>query len=215
MKTMYPRGSEKNLIKLLTGREVRPGGLPAEVRCVVMNVSSARASYRAIAFKEPLYERVVSVSGTPVKSPKNLLVRIGTPVESLLKDCGGFIQSPEKLLSGGPMMGRTLSDVQIPVMKAMTAITALNEKESRIGEESDCIRCAECIHVCPVNLQPVLISEAYRRGDLEKARALGAMDCIECGNCSYICPSKIPLLQNIRDAKAAIRTLDEKKKEGA
>jgi len=215
MKTMYPRGSEKNLIKLLTGREVRPGGLPAEVRCVVMNVSSVRASYRAAAFKEPLYERVVSVSGTPVKHPKNLLVRIGTPVESLLKDCGGFIESPEKLLSGGPMMGRTLSDIQIPVVKAMTAITALNAKEARIGEESDCIRCAECIHVCPVNLQPVLISEAYRRGDLEKARALGAMDCIECGNCSYICPSKIPLLQNIRDAKTAIRTMDEKKKEGA
>ncbi len=215
MKTMYPRGSEKNLIKLLTGREVRPGGLPAEVRCVVMNVSSVRASYRAAAFKEPLYERVVSVSGTPVKHPKNLLVRIGTPVESLLKDCGGFIESPEKLLSGGPMMGRALSDIQIPVVKAMTAITALNAKEARIGEESDCIRCAECIHVCPVNLQPVLISEAYRRGDLEKARALGAMDCIECGNCSYICPSKIPLLQNIRDAKTAIRTMDEKKKEGA
>lgn len=215
MKTMYPRGSEKNLIKLLTGREVRPGGLPAEVRCVLMNVSSVRASYHAVAFKKPLYERVVSVSGTPVKDPKNLLVRIGTPVESLLKDCGGFTDTPEKLLSGGPMMGRALTSPAVPIVKAMTAITALTEKEAKIGEESDCIRCAECIHVCPVNLQPILISEAYKQGDLEKARELGAMDCIECGNCSYICPSKIPLLQNIRDAKAAIRVLDEKKKEGA
>lgn len=215
MKTMYPRGSEKNLIRHLTGREVRPGGLPAEVRCVVMNVSTVRASFRAVAFREPLYERVVSVTGTPVKTPKNLLVRIGTPVESLLEDCEGFAESPEKLLSGGPMMGRALSSLEIPIVKAMTSITALTAKEASIGEESACIMCAECIHVCPVNLQPVLISEAYRRGEIEKARALGAMDCIECGNCSFICPSKIPLLQNIRDAKLAIRIADEKKKEGA
>lgn len=112
-------------------------------------------------------------------------------------------------------MGRALSSLEIPIVKAMTSITALTAKEASIGEESACIMCAECIHVCPVNLQPVLISEAYRRGEIEKARALGAMDCIECGNCSFICPSKIPLLQNIRDAKLAIRIADEKKKEGA
>lgn len=213
LRTMYPRGSEKNLIKDLTGREVRPGGLPLEVRCVLMNVSTTRAVYRAVKFAEPLYQRVVSVSGAPVENPKNLLVRIGTPVETLLEECGGFNESVHKLLSGGPMMGRALLDVRVPVIKAMTAITALTEKEAKIGEESDCIMCSECINVCPVSLQPILISEAYKRGDIEAAKKLGAMDCIECGNCSYICPSKIPLLDNIRDAKAAIKAQQEK--EGA
>ncbi|MBO1265202.1 electron transport complex subunit RsxC [Proteiniclasticum sp. SCR006] len=211
--TMYPRGSEKNLIKDLTGREVPPGGLPAGVRCVLMNVSTTRAVYRAVALGEPLYQRVVSVSGTPVKNPKNLLVRVGTPVESLLEECEGFTEPVEKLLSGGPMMGRALPDVKVPIIKAMTAITALTEEEARVGEESDCIMCAECIHVCPVSLQPILISEAYNRGDLDAAKKLGAMDCIECGNCSYICPSKISLLDNIRNAKAAIKAQQEK--EGA
>jgi len=111
------------------------------------------------------------------------------------------------------MMGRALPDVKVPIIKAMTAITALTEEEARVGDESDCIMCAECIHVCPVSLQPILISEAYNRGDLDAAKKLGAMDCIECGNCSYICPSKIPLLDNIRNAKAAIKAQQEK--EGA
>lgn len=210
LRTMYPQGSEKNLIKNLTEREVRPGGLPADVGTLVMNISTVRAVYRAVRFGEPLYERVISVSGTPVKNPKNLLVRIGTPVESLLKDCDGFREEPAKILSGGPMMGKALADTRVPILKAMTAITVLNEREAKIGEESDCIMCSECINVCPVNLQPILISEAYKRGDVDKAKALGAMDCIECGNCSYICPSKIPLLENIREAKAAIKAKQEK-----
>ena len=213
LRTMYPRGSEKNLIRDLTGREVPPGGLPAGVRCVLMNVSTTRAVYRAVSLGEPLYQRVVSVSGTPVQDPKNLLVRVGTPVASLLEECGGFSESVYKLLSGGPMMGRALTDSSLPVIKAMTAITALTEKEARVGDESDCIMCSECINVCPVSLQPILISEAYNRGDLDAAKKLGAMDCIECGNCSYICPSRIPLLDNIRDAKAAIKAQQEK--EGA
>jgi len=108
------------------------------------------------------------------------------------------------------MMGKALADVSVPILKAMTAITVLNAKEAKIGEESDCIMCSECLNVCPVNLQPILISEAYKRGDVDKAKALGAMDCIECGNCSYICPSKIPLLENIREAKAAIKAAEQK-----
>lgn len=213
LRTMYPQGSEKNLIKNLTGREVRPGGLPSEVGTLVMNISTVRAVYRAVKLGEPLYQRVISVSGSPVKEPRNLLVRIGTPVESLLHDCGGFKEDPAKILSGGPMMGRALADVSVPIVKAMTAITVLNAKEAKTGEESDCIMCSECINVCPVNLQPILISEAFKRGDVDKAKALGAMDCIECGNCSYICPSKIPLLENIREAKAAIKA--QQQKEGA
>lgn len=210
MHAMYPRGAEKNLIRDLTGREVAPGALPADVRCVVLNVSTTRAIHRAVTFGEPLYQRVVSVSGTPVVKPKNLLVRIGTPVASLLEDCGGFNGEVGKLLAGGPMMGKTLSDGVIPVTKGMTAITALTPKEAGIGESTDCIMCSECLNVCPVDLQPILISEAYERGDIDKSKELGAMDCIECGNCTYICPARIPLLDNIRSAKAAIKAKQEK-----
>lgn len=107
-------------------------------------------------------------------------------------------------------MGRTLSDGIIPVTKGMTAITALTPEEARVGETTDCIMCSECLNVCPVDLQPILISEAYERGDIDKSKELGAMDCIECGNCTYICPARIPLLDNIRNAKAAIKAKQEK-----
>lgn len=209
LKAMYPQGSEKNLIKNLTGREVRPGGLPAEVHCMVMNTSSIRATYRACEFGEPLIERIVSVSGTPIKNPKNLKVKIGTPMDSLIEDCGGFSQVPGKVLSGGPMMGQAVSDIGIPIIKGTTAVTVLTPDEADQGERHDCIMCSECINVCPVSLQPILISDAYEKGNIDKAKELGAMDCIECGNCSFICPSKIPLLDNIRAAKAAIQAQKE------
>lgn len=210
LKSMYPQGSEKNLIQNLAGREVPPGGLPAQVRCVVTNTSTIRSVYRACEYGEPLIERIVSVSGTPVKEPKNLRVKIGTPMDSLIDDCGGFSEVPGKVLGGGPMMGKTVSDLGVPIIKGTTAITVLNPEEANIGEEENCIMCAECIHVCPVSLQPILISEAFERGNIEKAKELGAMDCIECGNCSFVCPSKIPLLENIRAAKAAIKQKEEK-----
>lgn len=209
LKTMYPQGSEKNLIKNLTGREVPPGGLPAEVRCMVMNNSSVRAVYRACEYGEPLIERIVSVSGTPIKEPKNLRVKIGTPMDSLIEDCGGFSEVPGKVLSGGPMMGQAVSDLGIPIIKGTTAVTVLTPEEANQGETHDCIMCSECINVCPVSLQPILISDAYEKGNIDKAKELGAMDCIECGNCSFICPSKIPLLDNIRAAKAAIQAQKE------
>ena len=160
--TMYPRGSEKNLIKDLTGREVPPGGLPAGVRCVLMNVSTTRAVYRAAALGEPLYQRVVSVSGTPVKNPKNLLVRVGTPVDSLLEECEGFTEPVEKLLSGGPMMGRALPDVKVPIIKAMTAITGPDGRrsESRRGirlhhvrRVHSCLSCEPSAHSHQRSLQ--------------------------------------------------------------
>lgn len=205
LRTMYPRGSEKNLIQEITGREVPTGGLPSAVHCVVMNNSTIRAIYRAVILGEPLYQRIVSVSGTPIVNPKNLLVRIGTPVDFLIEQCGGFNTPPGKLLSGGPMMGKTLVDGSVPIIKGTTTINALTFDEAYVGSSSDCIMCSECLNVCPVNLQPILISEAFERGEIEKARELGALDCIECGSCSYICPSKIPLLENIRGAKAAIK----------
>lgn len=214
LSSLYPRGSEKNLIKALTNREVPPGKLPADIRCVVMNVSTCRAVYRAVTFNEPLYERVVSVSGGPVDTPKNLLVRIGTPVGSLLDDCGGFREKPDRILSGGPMMGKPLKSGEIPVVKGMTAITVLRSKDTLVEETTPCIMCGECLNVCPINLQPVLISEAYQRGEIDKAKKLGAMDCILCGNCTYSCPSKISLLEHIKSARELIK-MDEKKQKEA
>jgi electron transport complex protein RnfC len=205
LKAMYPQGSEKNLIKNTTGREVEPGGLPAAVGVVLMNTSTTRAIWRACEHGEPLIERIVSVSGTPIKEPKNLKVKIGTPMDSLIEDAGGFSEVPGKVLSGGPMMGRPVSDLGVSIIKGFTAITVLTPEEAEIGDRQDCIMCSECLNVCPVSLQPILISEAYERGNIEKAKELGAMDCIECGNCSFICPSKIPLLDNIRAAKAKIK----------
>jgi len=209
LKAMYPQGSEKNLIKSLTGREIQAGELPADVHVVLLNVSSARAVYHACELGEPLIERVISVSGSPIKNPQNLKVRIGTPVESVIEDCEGFSSIPSKILSGGPMMGKAINDLSVPVSKGMTAVSVLTPKQAQIEEPKDCIMCAECLHVCPVSLQPILISEAFERGDIEKAEKLGAMDCIECGNCSFICPSNIPLLDNIRGAKAAIQAKQE------
>ncbi|HLQ75606.1 MAG TPA: electron transport complex subunit RsxC [Alloiococcus sp.] len=209
LKSMYPQGSEKNLIQNLTGREVKPGTLPADNHIVLMNVSTCRAIYRACELGEPLIERIVSVAGAPVKEPKNFKVKIGTPMESLIEDCGGFVDYPGKILSGGPMMGKTVTDLGTPVIKGMTALSILTKQEAQINEREDCIMCAECLHVCPVSLQPILISEAFERGEYEKAKELGAMDCIECGNCSFVCPSNIPLLENIRGAKAAIKAMEQ------
>ena len=130
-------------------------------------------------------------------------------MDSLIEDCGGFSEVPGKVLSGGPMMGQAVSDLGIPIIKGTTAVTVLTPEEANQGETHDCIMCSECINVCPVSLQPILISDAYEKGNIDKAKELGAMDCIECGNCSFICPSKIPLLDNIRAAKAAIQAQKE------
>ncbi|MDE1548081.1 electron transport complex subunit RsxC [Jeotgalibaca caeni] len=203
--TMYPQGAEKVLIEKITGREVPAGGLPADVRVFLMNVGTSHAIHEAVNHGLPLVERVTTVSGDPVAKAKNLRVRIGTPINALIEECEGFVSPPGKLLHGGPMMGKPLASAEVPVTKGTAAITFLHPEETEREEQTDCIRCSECINVCPVNLQPILISNAYERGDIEESERLGAMDCIECGNCSFICPSKIPLLDNIRGAKAAIK----------
>lgn len=205
LQTMYPQGAEKVLIKKLTGREVPSAGLPADVRTFVTNVSTAHAVYEAIEEQKPLFERVTTVTGEAIRQPQNLRVRIGTPINCLIEECGGFSSPPAKLLHGGPMMGIAIDSADIPITKGSSVITFLLAEEVTDQERTDCIRCSECLNVCPVNLQPILISNAYERGDINEAERLGAMDCIECGNCSFICPSKIPLLENIRSAKTAIK----------
>jgi electron transport complex protein RnfC len=203
--SQYPQGSEKQLIENCTGRQIPAGGLPADIGCVVSNVGTFQQIYRAVRLGKPMVERVATISGTPIKEPKNLLVRLGTPIDDLIDQCGGFQEAPRKVIHGGPMMGKAIKDGGIPISKGTTHVTFMSADEVNENERIDCIRCSECLNVCPVNLQPILISNAYERGDIDKAQELGAMDCIECGNCSYICPSKIPLLSNIRKAKTAIK----------
>ncbi|SEO41118.1 electron transport complex protein RnfC [Amphibacillus marinus] len=211
LETIYPQGSEKNLIKTLTGREVPPGGLPADVHTVVANVATTYAVYEAVRLGRPLTKRVTTVSGEPIKEAKNLWVRIGTPINHLIDECDGFQSSPGKMIHGGPMMGRPLTSGQVPITKGSSVITFLEKGDIVPAERTPCIQCSECLNVCPISLQPIMISNAYENGDIDEAEKLGAMDCIDCGNCSYICPSKIPLLENIRSAKSAIRARKEDK----
>lgn len=202
--TIYPQGSEKSLIRTITGREVPAGKLPADVGIIVINTATTFAIHEAVNLGKPSTKRVTTVTGSPLKNPRNLWVRIGTPIESLIQDVGGFEKDPAKIIHGGPMMGQAITSGRVPVMKGTTHITFLEKSEIEVEERSPCIRCSECLYVCPVNLQPIMISNAYEEGDLDRAEKLGALDCIDCGACSFICPSKIPILENIKKAKSEI-----------
>lgn len=215
LETIYPQGSEKVLIKKLTDREVPPGKLPADVQTIVINVGTTYAVYEAVRLGKPLTQRVTTISGEALKKPKNLWVRIGTPIESLIEDCHGFQSPPGKMIHGGPMMGQALNSGRVPVGKGTTTVTFLEKGEAETDERSPCIKCSECLNVCPVSLPPIMISNAYEKGDLKKAEKLGALDCIDCGACSYICPSKIPILENIQEAKKAIIEKKEEEKKVA
>ena len=209
LETIYPQGAEKRLIKTLVNREVPSGGLPLDVHTIVANVSTVRAVYLAIQKGLPLMDRVTTVTGEPIKDPQNFRVRIGTPIQVLIDACGGFVEKTGKMLHGGPMMGKPITSGQVPITKGTSVISFLPKEEVKVEERTPCIKCAECLNVCPVNLQPILISNAYEQGDIDEAERLGAMDCIDCGNCSYICPANIPLLDNIRQAKTEIKARKE------
>ncbi|MGX7245133.1 electron transport complex subunit RsxC [Enterococcus quebecensis] len=200
----YPQGAEKIVIKAVTGKELPVGKLPIDLNVVIMNVSTVLATFQALKENRPLIDRVVTISGTPIKHPQNLRVRIGTPIEHVIEACGGFTQSPMKMINGGPMMGKVIQTLDEPVTKTTSLILALTKEEANIPEEQNCIRCSECVNVCPVNLQPISISNAYRAGDIEETKRLGVLNCIDCGACSYICPSKIDILGDIRAAKQKV-----------
>ena len=207
LKTKYPQGAEKMLIKAVLGRKVPTGKLPLDVGVVVNNVGTAVAIYDAVNYKKPLIERVVTVSGEGVVEPKNLMVRIGTSFSEVLEQCGGIkMEKPEMVvLNGGPMMGIAQSTLDVPVLKGTSGITVLSADRIKPLKYEACIRCASCVEVCPMGLMP------YRLGDLGLAERLpefndwGGFSCIECGCCSYVCPSKRPLLQWIRLGKYRVR----------
>lgn len=204
LKVKYPQGAEKQLIKALTGREVPSGKLPIEVGCVVNNVGTALATYEAVQKNKPLVERVVTVTGKSVKNPCNLMVRIGTPSSALIEKAGGLPEDTGKVISGGPMMGKALNTLEVPVVKGTSGILIMNQKEAKRCESQNCIRCGKCVSVCPMGLEPYILQLFSEVRNFEEAEQYRIMDCIECGSCQYVCPSNRALLDYVRVGKSKV-----------
>jgi len=204
LKTKYPQGSEKHLIKAITGREVPSGGLPFDIGCLVQNVQTVFAIKEAVYDGKPSIDRVITVSGSGVKEGKNLRVKIGTLSEDIVKYCGGVTENLKKIIFGGPMMGFSSYTLKIPVTKGTSGILLFTDKEVKEYEEYPCIRCGRCADACPMYLMPMLIDAYSRIEAFDKAKYYGALDCIECGACAYVCPSKRHLVQSIRFAKSEL-----------
>ncbi len=213
MKTKYPQGDERQLIYALTGKELPAGKLPADVGCVIFNVETCASIFNAFAHGMPLIRRVVTVDGDCIKTPKNIMAPIGTPYRDLIDFCGGLVKTPEKLISGGPMMGRSVWTPDMPVMKGTSAILVLSKKFTpRTGLPPVCIRCGRCVSHCPMRLMPNYIAQFSRAGDYARAEEFGAMSCVECGVCSAGCPGHLELTQQIRVAKNEIKKAAKLKK---
>ena len=202
VRTRYPLGAEKQIVQTVTGREVPPGGVPLDVKCVVLNVATVFAIQDALFRGRALTHRAVTVTGGAVARPRNLWVPIGTPLSCLLESAGGLRETPSLVITGGPMMGTPQPDLEAPVIKSTNGLVCLTGLERR-GErgETVCIRCGKCVASCPMHLAPSFIGRALRQNELHRLPRLHPQDCIECGCCSYICPARIPLLELVRQAR--------------
>lgn len=206
LRTKYPQGAEKMLIKVLAGREVPMGGLPMDVGVVVQNIGTTAAIADAVVQGVPLTERVTTVSGDAIAEPKNLRIRIGTKYADAIACCGGLREQADKLLAGGPMMGMAQSTAEVSVMKGSSGILALTRKITAHSPERNCIRCGRCVKVCPMGLVPSMLAILSRRGAFSSCRDdYGLMNCVECGSCTYVCPAKRHIVQYIKHAKNFIR----------
>lgn len=204
LKLKYPQGAEKQLIKATLNREVPSGKLPIEVGVVVNNLGSTYAVYEAIQKNKPLIDRIVTVTGREIKNPSNFLVRFGVPISSLIEAAGGLPETIGKIINGGPMMGKALVTMDIPITKGTSGILVLNEKESFRKSETNCIRCAKCVNACPMGLEPYLLETYTKKADYEFVEKHHIMDCMECGCCQYICPAYKPLVDWLRVGKAKV-----------
>ncbi|MPQ30976.1 electron transport complex subunit RsxC [Clostridium estertheticum] len=212
--TKYPQGAEKMLIKVLVDREVPSGSLPMDVGVVVQNVGTVVAICDAVVSGIPLIERVTTISGSAVKEPKNLLLRIGTTFEEAIENCGGFKEPPAKIIMGGPMMGFAQSNLNISIIKGVSGILGLTKKDINNGTQSPCIRCGKCVSVCPCGLNPSMLSILGERDMYEEAKLeQNLFDCAECGSCVYVCPAKRNIVQYIKYSKMRNNADAAKKKE--
>ena len=211
LQVKYPQGGEKQLVKAILNREVPKNGLPLDVGVIVHNVGTIFAIYEAIQYQKPLMERVVTVTGKHMVNPSNFWVKIGTPIKDLIAEVGGLPEGTRKLVNGGPMMGKAIKNTDVPVTKGTSGILVIAEDESSRGEQKNCIRCGECVFVCPMGLEPHLLMNLSEKGIFEKASDEDIMTCIECGSCSYVCPSHRPLLDYIRFGKSIVKKLANSK----
>lgn len=208
LKVEYPQGGEKQLIKALVDREVPPPpGLPIDVGCVVFNVGTTYAIYQAVQKHKPLYERVVTVTGTSLTNASNFLVRIGTPVHHVIKASRVDMSAVGKVISGGPMMGKALKTLDVPVTKGTSGILLIDDKQAHRHTIRNCIRCGRCVNVCPLGLEPYLLATLSRKSMFEEAEKEKIYQCMECGCCSYTCPSNRPLVDYIRYGKSVVMNM--------
>lgn len=210
LKASYPQGAEKILIKACTGREVPEGGLPSDAGCLVMNTASVAFIARYLKTGMPLISRRLTVDGSAIKNPQNVIVPIGTKIRDVIEFTGGYKEEPKKILMGGPMMGLSLYTDELFIQKQNNAILAFGEKEAKLSKPSACIRCGKCVSACPMSLLPLELSNATDRGDTVTLKKLHILNCMECGCCSFSCPAKRHLVQNIRLGK---QLLQKEKKE--
>ncbi len=203
--TRYPQGSEKQLIQAVTGREVAPGQLPASAGCAVFNVSTFAAIFRAVRLGIPLTRRIVTVSGEAITEPQNFIVPIGTPFSDLIRAAGGMNDRTERVISGGPMMGKAQDDLSVPVVKATNSILCLLKDKNGAAENPVCLRCGKCVAVCPMRLQPLYLYRFVNSKQPEELERLNLMDCMECGSCAFTCPGKLPLVERFRVGKKLLR----------
>ncbi|TFG64123.1 MAG: electron transport complex subunit RsxC [Spirochaetales bacterium] len=206
----YPQGDEKQLLKAIINREVPSGGLPIDIGAVVSNIGTVFAIYEAVVFEKPLIERIVTVTGGGIKNPSNLKVRIGTPIQNLLDECGGFTEEPAKIVVGGPMMGFTIYNLDTPVVKGTSGVLVLTRKEVKTAARTSCIHCGRCVKVCPMGLNPTRLAKQIDHLEYGEAEGEGLMDCKECGCCAYACPAQIPLVQSMKLGKLMLRKMKVK-----
>mgnify|MGYP000236687732 FL=1 len=211
LKTKYPQGGERSMIYAVTGRKINSKMLPADVGCIVHNVDTIYAIYNAVYNGKPLIERIVTITGDAVSTPKNFQVRIGTSFRELIDAAGGFTTEPEKIISGGPMMGFSFFNIDVPVVKGSSSLLAFIKDDVSHEEPSACIRCGRCAAACPEHLLPMKLAALAGQNEPEEFKKLGGMECVECGCCSYVCPAKRQVTQSVRSMKKLIIASARKK----
>lgn len=211
LKTKYPQGGERSMIYAVTGRKINSKMLPADVGCIVHNVDTIYAIYNAVYNGKPLIERIVTITGDAVSTPKNFQVRIGTSFRELIDVAGGFTTEPEKIISGGPMMGFSFFNIDVPVVKGSSSLLAFIKDDVSHEEPSACIRCGRCAAACPEHLLPMKLAALAGQNEPEEFKKLGGMECVECGCCSYVCPAKRQVTQSVRSMKKLIIASARKK----